>query len=176
MLIKGITKKGDAIPLTAKEALPYAINIALSAQNTTDWVFWLDPKSVKAQAFSENSKGNNKGYDAFSSGTFRLGKTRAQDDRFFSPKDHAYEIHFESSKDEIGAPHVTVVSFKMEQISTNPAKNIGKVEIDNTPVARMSLGELAPQEETPKAPAVEEARPAQGGRVSQHNHQKNKSK
>jgi hypothetical protein len=172
MLIKGITKKGDAVPLTAQEALPYAINIALSQGNTTDWVYWLETKSVKVLQFSENNKGNNKGYDAFSEGTFKLGKTRAKDDRFFTPKEHTYKIHFESSKDEIGAPHVKVVSFNMEIKSTNPAKNIGKVEVDNTPVARMSVGELTPdaseQAETPEQQTEEpkqEQKP-QGGRVS----------
>lgn len=166
MLIKGITKNGDAVPLTAKEALPFAINIALSQKNDTEWVFWLEPKSVNAIQFSENNKGNNKGYDAFSEGTFKLGKTRAKDDRFFTPKQHSYKIHYSSSKDEIGAPHVSIESFEIQELSTNPAKNVGKIEVENTPVARMSVGELQPQPQ--QETEVQKTQPTpQGGKVSQ---------
>lgn len=141
MLIKGVTKKGDAIPLSPAEALTAAIGMGLSQKNNSEYVYWLGSKTVKTEAFQANTQPDNV-YDAFSEGVCSVGKTRVLDDKFFDAKPYRYKIHYKSSKDDFGLPHVSVESFDLTPAETNPAKMVGEVNREN--VSLNLSGEIEP--------------------------------
>lgn len=115
MLIKSVTKDGTAIPLTPEEALTPAVAIGLSTKNNSEFIFWTHEKA-HATSLSSHPKDDG-GYEAFAEGTCVVGKTRVKDDQFFDGKPHTFKIHYGSSKDEIGAPHVAVTSFEMSPMT-----------------------------------------------------------
>jgi hypothetical protein len=139
MLIKAVTQEGSAIPLSPEEALNPAIVIGLAQKNNSEFVLWTTEKA-KVTSMAVHPKGNGQ-YEAFAEGTCFVGKTRVADDAFFTDKPHSFKIHYSSSKDEIGAPHVTVNSFEIEPISglqsTGPE---GAVSAEG-----MNLSEAKPQ-------------------------------
>jgi hypothetical protein len=141
MLVKGVTKNGDAIPLSPREALPAAMAIAVAAWGS-DFVHWLGSQDFKVEKFDSTIKAKND-YDAVSTGTCLIGKTRVADDRFYAAKPYSYDIHFKSSRDEIGTPHVSVVSFKAEPLETDPSKLVGEVDTKNE--KPQEDGEIKPQ-------------------------------
>jgi hypothetical protein len=128
MLIKSVTKNGDAVALSPEEALIPAINIGLSIKNNSEFVFWTADKAAEVSNFSIHPKDKGQ-YEAIASGSINIGKTRVSDDQFFVAKPHSFQIQYNSSKDEIGAPHINVASFEMEAIDTNPANYSGPAPV-----------------------------------------------
>lgn len=166
MLIKGVTKKGDAIPLSPREALSAAVGIGLSQKNDESFVFWLGSKDIEVEAsqFHVTTKPEDQ-YDAVAEGLCLVGKTRVKDDKFYVARKHAFKIHYRSAKDEIGVPHVEVTDFEAVPVETNPANLVG--EVDRTNVSIQSLnGEMTPQSENVEnvePPAQTTPQQTQGG-------------
>lgn len=119
MLIKTVTQEGAAVPLSPKEALTPAVVIGLSQKNDMEYVYWTEEQAA-ASSLSVHPRENGE-YEAFAEGSCVVGKTRVADDRFFVGKPHSFKIHYSSSKDEIGAPHLVVNSFELAPLSTNAA-------------------------------------------------------
>ena len=129
MLIKSVTKSGDAVPFSPEEALTHAVAIAVSKQQSSDFIYWVVASTpMQVSSFSHtNSVGG--GYDAYSAGVVKIGKTRIADDKFFIEKPYKFKIHFQSSKDELGAPHLNVVDFNYTLVEMNPSKAVGEKDL-----------------------------------------------
>ena len=141
MIIKGITKKGDAIKYTAEEALPHAIKIAVANLLDSEFVYWIGTSSAPL-TFSSSAKDDGE-YEAFATGIVSIGKTRIADDKFLLPKNYNFKIHYRSSKDEIGAPHLEVADFSYEPTQMNASKGVGPADADNSSPFP-TTGELIP--------------------------------
>jgi hypothetical protein len=126
MIIKSVAKNGDAVEYNPEEALAPAVTIAAAKQLNKEFVFWVG-STPKASSF-RSAPQNGGGYEAFAEGIVEIGKTRINDDKFFLAKPYSFSIHYRSSKDEIGAPHIDVVSFTYEPTDRNPSKVSGPVE------------------------------------------------
>lgn len=139
MLIKNVTKRGEAVPYSPQEALVHAIAFAVAKQQSTEFVYWVGPGALKVTSFSHTDSGDG-GYDAFSSGVVKIGKTRIADDKFFVEKPYDFSIHYKSSKDDLGAPHLDIVEFSFEPTETNPSKTVGSADTDWKPIVEKQQG------------------------------------
>ena len=142
MIIKTITKQGKAIPLSPKEALVPALVLGLTGKNDREFIYWTHDKAPTVSTFDVQSLPDDN-YEAKATGTFFLGKTKIPSDIFYTPKLCDFSIHYMSSKDPIGAPHLTVVSMDVSLASTDPSQNVGIVP-ENSTVACLTLGEITP--------------------------------
>jgi hypothetical protein len=120
MIIKAVTAKGDAVPMTAEEAVGKAIVAALVTKNTTDMVFWADTTAAKINR-PIRSMNHPDGWEAWVTGEVPVGKTRTMDDQFFTPKPHTFAVHYKLAKDDLGMPSLKIVDFSMAPIQSNPA-------------------------------------------------------
>lgn len=180
MLIKSIVKKtgkgarkGDAIPYSPEESLPFAIEYGASLQNTKEKIFWVLRGSVKKESFSSFINPANKSWEATAAGTALVGFTDVRTDEFHKAKPHRFTINYKASADELGLPDVKVVSMKMDPIDMNPQRHMGfqslKVEqpapkvaepvVGPKPVAVAPAAAPAPQAAAaPQPPKEEEAK------------------
>ena len=142
MIIKSVTAKGDAVPYTPREALVYAVRLGLSSLNDTTQVFWSHDPSPTATTFDVQQL-EDTNYEAKATGTTLVGRTTLPNDVFCMPKLYEFDIHYKSSKDPIGAPHLSIISFQAKPTSTNPADNVGLVPV-SAPSEPLSLGEIVP--------------------------------
>lgn len=125
MLIKGTTGKGDAIPLTAKEALKHAVGRLCKAVSTLDIVYWLDPRTVVETAFQSLADKDGV-WQAWAEGTADIGYTDAKTNNFHVPTPHTFKLHYKLSKDEWGLPDIEVVGQpEFAPIERNPSKLAG---------------------------------------------------
>lgn len=175
MLIKGINKKGDAIPYSPFEALPTAVTRAAKAMNTLEMIYWVDKSTVEASAFRSSTPDKNGYWEAWAEGTVSVGRTKTKGPVFYVPKKHSFKIHYKSAKDEFGIPDIAMASPPViDTIETNPSKMIGFTPA-NKPLAVVS-GELKPVEEVAvDLVAKEEAAPAITDHKNQNKKQRYKS-
>ena len=152
MLIKGVDKSGKAIPIAPKDAIPNAVQYGVKSKNTSDSVFWVDPKSVKVTAFHHTPIDEKGNWVAHAHGEAMIGKTTVANDRFHLAKPHTFKMRFSSAKDDFGIPDIKVDEFDIEAMETNPSKLIGNVDTSQEK-APLAVGELSPTN-------------AQGGRPS----------
>lgn len=121
MLIKQITKKGDAVPLTPQEALKHALQRALAFLSEPGKVYWLGAEVVSADELSV-TQGEGDSYEAVASGSCYVGHTLTAEDKFFTAKPHSFRVHYRSSKDDIGVPDISIVSCNFEKAPANFSK------------------------------------------------------
>ena len=152
MLIKGVDKSGKAIPIAPAEAIPHAVQYGVKTQNTSENIFWVDPKSVEVTAFHHTPVDEQGNWVAHAHGEAMIGKTTVANDRFHLPKKYSFKMRFSSSKDAFGIPDIKVDDFAIEVMETNPSKLIGEVDTSQEK-APLAVGELT-------------ASSAQGGRPS----------
>lgn len=143
MLIKTIVN-GKAIPLSPQEALIHALVMGLSRMNNPNFIHWTHDKNVKVTKFSVQQL-SDEGYEAFAEGSVNVGKTKIPEDTFYTAKLYDFVIHYKSTKDPIGAPHLDVVAFSISPANVNPSANVGPIP---TPAVKESgmnvLGEILP--------------------------------
>jgi len=158
MLIKSITKEGNAVPLSPQEALPHAVAIAVSLKNDSEFIYWTADKNIVAP-LNVHQLGEGE-YEANAVGTVMVGRTKIKGDVSYLPKLHNFAVYFKSSKNEIGIPHVSIVSSSFTPVSSDPSKNVGPIPelaVRDTIVPLNTLGEIVP---------------SSGGKVSSRSHGK----
>jgi len=127
MLIKGTTKKGDAIPLTASEALKHAVVRLCKTLSTLDVVYWLDNRTVKETSFQSMVDKDGK-WEAWAEGTADIGKTDAHTNAFHVPVPHTFKVNYKLSKDEWGIPDIEIIGTpEFTPIERDPQKLMGIV-------------------------------------------------
>lgn len=125
MLIKGTNRKGDAIPLTAREALKHAVGRLCKAVSTLDIVYWLDARTVVETAFKSMADRDGV-WEAWAEGTADIGYTDAKTNNFHVPIPHTFKVNYKLCKDEWGLPDITVVGQpEFAPIERNPSKLAG---------------------------------------------------
>lgn len=145
MLIKSVTTKGDAVSFTPAEALIHAVKIGLSSKNGSNFIYWSNDKAVPTSKFVVQNVDNENNYEAFAEGVVNAGKTSVSSDMFFAPTAHHFSIHYKSAKDDMGLPHLQVVSFSLNKVNTNPAENVGPIpELQTRESLMTSVGEIVP--------------------------------
>ncbi len=142
MLIKGIEKGGKAIPITPKEAIPHAVQYGVKSKNTSDTIFWVDPKTVAVSSFHHNTTDDGN-WTAQVSGQAMIGHTDVATDQFHVGKLCNFSVKYRSGRDSFGIPDIVVDNFDYTKIETNPAKRIGPV--DSTQAVPLATGELQAQ-------------------------------
>lgn len=121
MLIKQVTKKGDAIPLSPQEALKPALQRALAAQSTAQKVLWLDGAVLIADSV-QVTQGDGDLYEAVATGTCMVGHTITETDQFHNARPHSFRVHYRSAKDDIGVPDIDIVSAVFSRTPQNFSK------------------------------------------------------
>lgn len=143
MLIKATTAKGVAVPYSAQESLRFAVQYGAKAKNNSDYVYWLGSQKIEEETFqAHNDEKTGQWKEAFASGYAYIGKTRVSDDKFFIEKKVHFKVHYALSTDAIGLPDLKIVSFEMDQLETNPAKNVGAVVIEKNEALPIVSGDL----------------------------------
>lgn len=129
MLIKSITQKGDAVPLTAAEALRPAVTRACKACNTLDIIYWVDTRTVKETSLT--SRADKDGvWEAWAEGTADIGKTITKTDEFIHPTPHTFKMHYKLSKDEWGIPDIEMVGIpELIPVERDPSKMVGPIPV-----------------------------------------------
>ena len=125
MLLKKATAKGDPIPYTAEEALPFAIEYGAKQQNDLSTVYWVVPDSVVKVTFhsmvtTDPENPSVQGWEATATGTAMIGRTDAKTDRFYQARLHDFSVSYRSSADALNLPDIEVVSFSMGKVNTDP--------------------------------------------------------
>lgn len=143
MLIKNVSRKGDATPLSPEESLPHAILRALQSMNSSgDKIFWIKEGSIKKDSYSHLDKVADKTWTASSVGKVFIGYTDVKTDTFYEPREFSYAIEYRSEKDDIGLPDTAVDKFSMTAVETDPSALMGfpdKLEAANVTPANPTL-------------------------------------
>lgn len=125
MLIKGVTRKGDAIAYSAEEALKAAVERVAKANNTLDVVYWIDNTSIVKSSFSSTNHADGT-WEAWAEGTVNVGKTITRTDEFLQPVPHAFKVHYRLTKDDWGLPDIILpTDSTLTPLERNPAKLAG---------------------------------------------------
>lgn len=139
MLIKGVTKTGDAIPMSPNEAFPKAVVRAVSTMNDSSWVYIADEKSVVLDSPIE-VVADKMGWVATGKGKVMVGKCRVSDDQFFVPKMYEFAIRCASTKDLLGIPDI-----ELKDVSIEPVK---KVDVGGVKDALLEAKTLSTKQKT----------------------------
>lgn len=115
MLIKGVTKKGNPVPFTARESLLPAVTRAVKNLPDADNVWWVEAGSLlmSDENFNVIVKDGEGNWGATCQGTIRLGRTEIKTDRFFVPVKKEFEIEYQNSKDNYGLPDIEITKFSL---------------------------------------------------------------
>lgn len=149
MLIKGTTRRGDAIPLTAKEALKHAVGRLCKFLNTRETIYWVDQRSIKETMFKSLADKDGV-WEAWAEGTADIGFTDAKTNLFHKPRPHTFKVNYKLDKDEWGIPDIAIVGTpEISPIERNPAKLAGPMP---DPTIRIQV----PEKASKKAKVVEE--------------------
>jgi hypothetical protein len=125
MLIKNKTRKGDPIPYSAEEALPFAIERGARSKNDSKQIFWVEKGTVKKVSFSFLDNPVDGKWEAKAEGSANIGYTDVKTDKFFKAKPYSFVIVYKSSKDNLGLPDISIVSMEMKPLEQNPKKLMG---------------------------------------------------
>lgn len=112
MLIKTISNRGDAIPYTPEESLPFAVEYGMRMKTDQKYVYWLVRQSIKLASihFRKEALGS---WEASANGTAMVGRTNIATDRFTTPKEYQFSIRYKPGKDNLGLPDIQVIEFDM---------------------------------------------------------------
>lgn len=147
MLIKSVTKKGDAIAMSPEECLEAALIRAAEAESDGEYINWVVKGSLKPSSFNFHytDKAKNQ-WEANSEGTVEIGRTEVASDRFFVARKINYKVQYNSVKDELGQHDIEVSSYEL----TNPQSqnDIMSKVVDNVtkPVTKSVATDKAPVE------------------------------
>jgi len=151
MLIKGISRRGDAIKLNAKEAIPHAVTRAIKALNTRDTIYWVEKSKIHVEKFHSMNKDKDQ-WEAWVEGRAWVGQTKARTGRFYVPKEHSFKVHYKTGKDSFGLPDIELAAKpEVVLLEKNPTKLVGDVPVVAAP--KTIVGELKVEEE-PKTEVV----------------------
>jgi hypothetical protein len=144
MLIKGTTKKGNAIPLGPREALKHAVGRLCKVVNTLENVYWVDHRTIKETAF-QSLVDKDGIWEAWAEGTAAIGRTCTKTNNFHVPIPHTFKVHYKLSKDEWGIPDIAVVGIpELTAIERDPSKLAG-------PMPDHSIVPAPVEQEAPKS-------------------------
>ena len=115
MLIKAVTRQGTPIPYTPEEALPFAVEYGVKSLNSDKSIYWVLKDTVKLDAIHYNQLPGGE-WEAVAEGTASIGQTLVEQDLFMDSKESRFKVHYKPSKDGLGLPDITVLSF-----TSNPA-------------------------------------------------------
>jgi hypothetical protein len=114
MLIHGVTKKGDPIKMSAKEALAHVVVRAVAKQNTADCIYLPKQDTVVVDgAINVADKGDGE-WHASAQGHVMVGKTLTKCGTTCVDKKYSFDIRFYSDKDDLGVPDVLIESAVVE--------------------------------------------------------------
>lgn len=143
MRIKGVTKKGEAIKLSPKDALMAAVQLAAKAHNTKEVIYWIERNRFAVDKFNSLSKPEGE-WEAWIEGRAMVGKTTLKDGRFFVAREHKFKIHYKTGKDEFGIPDIILgTKPELHPAEKDPSKMVGNVPIARPP--KTVVGELQVQ-------------------------------
>lgn len=146
MLIKRIDAKGRAVPMTPEEALYAALVSGCKNKSDSEWVLWAQKDGIKLDSpVSHHTDTITGNWEATAKGTCLIGKTKVFSDKFYDPKKCTFSVSYKNTKDEIGLPDIEVTAFTFSPIETNPAKQAGAIQVDNSTAAPLVVGELIPE-------------------------------
>jgi hypothetical protein len=119
MLIKS-TVRGNPIPYTPSEALPYAVEYGVKGMNDNDTIYWALRDTIKSSACQHiavpsSDKRGRASWEANASGSVVVGRTATKTDKFFQPKKYNFVIRYKSALDTLGLPDIEVLDFKLTQ-------------------------------------------------------------
>lgn len=165
MLIKSITKKGIAIPMTPAECVPAAITYGLKKADKSEWILWAMPKSVKLSKPLAVTPSDDKNWEAQAEGIVMIGKTHTDSGKFHITRPHSFKVHYKSSKDILGLPDISIVDFQVTQLPNNPSDGVGPAP-QNAAQAPIMLqsGELTPSQPEHPAPVGRNVAPSSSKR------------
>lgn len=132
MQIKATDKKGNAIAFQPHELVDKAILYGIKTQNSLERVYWIKPGVTMDGAIQSHVNPVDNTWTAQAKGSVLIGYTDAKTDQFFEPKRYAFEVHYSSSKDNLGLPDLKIDLFTMDLLDANPSKLMGfpeKVEV-----------------------------------------------
>lgn len=121
MLVKQVSKKGDAVPYEPAEVLATAIAYGVKTQNTSEKIFWVLGGSITKGTFDSLNKSIDKSWHATATGTAKIGFTETKTDQFHEPRLYNFKVKYSSAKDSLGLPDIKIDEFEMEPIERNPA-------------------------------------------------------
>jgi hypothetical protein len=133
MLIKGITKKGNAIPLTPQEAFKPAVRRACKALNTLDKVYVVDHRTIKQGTFKHMTHPDGN-WEAWAEGTANIGHVDVHTGQLHNPIPHTFKLYYKLSKDEWGIPDIAMADMpEITPIERDPSKMVGPIPIATAP-------------------------------------------
>ena len=150
MLVKAVTKKGEAVAYTPAEGIPFAVNYGVKRLSTKDRIYWVHKETIKVltNPSTVNAKG---GWEASATGTMMLGYTDVATDLFYDAKPYSFNIQYKTSKDHLGLPDLEVVLFEATPLSTNPS-DLMSFKDSAPPVVKAEAKKEEAKKEEPKAP------------------------
>jgi hypothetical protein len=128
MLIKTIDREGSAVPHAPAELVYAAVVKGLKQKNSPEWIYWAPKQAVRVEGKVESTTNPlDQTWQASATGECSIGKTSVRTEKFYDAKKCTFSVVYKSSKDELGLPDIEIVSFKFDEIETNPAKMVGSL-------------------------------------------------
>lgn len=126
MLIKAVTKNGQAVAFHPEELHEEMVSYALKKMNTAEKIYTLQKGSVTVGAHSVN-KDSHGNWVCQIEGVAKVGYVCGKSGNNFDFKNTSFKITSKSSKDDLGQPDIEVINHSFIHNDDNPSANVGQM-------------------------------------------------